>query len=323
MVAERPDWCISRQRFWGVPLVVFYCDGCGKQLQDFKALRNVLPFFEREGADAWFTHSAEELLPAGNEVRRLRRYQVAQGNGHSRCLVRFRLVPIYQCSGEKDGTVACRHLPRRPGSFRGWFQSSLLIGGWHSQSRALPPGDDLRLGARRKGAPMSKSLGNAISPTEICEKWGADLLRIWVVSQDSAADMRMSVAMMTQLSEAYRKIRNTFRFALSNLFDFDPVARFGGRRRSLGNGRVDAPSHRRTREGSVASGMRRSNFTAFTTRLHDFCTVDLSSLYFDVLKDRLYTFAPNNRGRRSAQTAIYRIAEHPVAIDRAYHCLHR
>ncbi len=158
-----------------------------------------------------------------------------------------------------------------------------------------------------KGAPMSKSLGNAIYPAEICAKWGADLLRIWVVSQDYTADVRISEAMMTQLAEAYRKIRNTFRFALSNLYDFDPA------RDSVADAdlwEMDAWMLRRT--GALVRECREwyDNFEFHRVyhALHDFCTVDLSSFYFDVLKDRLYTFAPKNLGRRSAQTAVYRIA---------------
>jgi isoleucyl-tRNA synthetase len=154
---------------------------------------------------------------------------------------------------------------------------------------------------------MSKSLGNAIYPAEICAKWGADLLRIWVVSQDYTADVRISEAMMTQLAEAYRKIRNTFRFALSNLYDFNPS------RDSVADadlGEMDAWMLRRT--GELVSQCRewydKYEFHRVYHALHDFCTVDLSSFYFDVLKDRLYTFAPRNRGRRSAQTAVYRIA---------------
>ena len=306
MVAERPDWCISRQRFWGVPLIVFYCDACGKRLEDFKALRHVLPFFEREGADAWFTHSAEELLPPGTKCA---------GCGATKWRKESDILDVWFDSGctnlsvlsEKDGTWPADMYLEGPDQFRGWFQSSLLIAvGIRDRT---PYREVMTYGwaLDEKGRPMSKSLGNAIYPTEISEKWGADLLRIWVVSQDSAADMRMSVAMMTQLSEAYRKIRNTFRFALSNLFDFDPAKDLLA---DADLWEMDAWMLRRT--GELVRECREwydaFEFHRVYHRLHDFCTVDLSALYFDILKDRLYTFAPNNRGRRSAQTAIYRIA---------------
>jgi isoleucyl-tRNA synthetase len=305
MIAGRPDWCISRQRFWGVPLIVFYCDACGLQLKDPVALRHVLPFFEREGADVWFTRSAEELLPPGTKC----------SCSHGTWRKETDILDVWFESGSTHLAVLTRDNQRWPADvylegpdqYRGWFQSSLLVGigtrGGAPYREIVTHGWTLD----EKGSPMSKSLGNAIYPAEICAKWGADLLRIWVVSQDYTADVRISEAMMTQLAEAYRKIRNTFRFALSNLYDFDPA------RDSVAHGdllEMDAWVLRRT--GALARECREwyDNFEFHRVyhALHDFCTVDLSSFYFDVLKDRLYTFAPKSRGRRSAQTAVYRIA---------------
>jgi isoleucyl-tRNA synthetase len=306
MLVERPDWCISRQRFWGVPLIIFYCDSCGKRLEDFKALRHVIPFFEREGADAWYTHSAEELLPPGTKCASC---------GTARWRKESDILDVWFDSGSSNLAVLEKRQgkPRAdvylegPDQFRGWFQSSLLVAlgvdGQRPYGQVVTHGWTLD----EKGAPMSKSLGNAIEPKEICEKWGADMLRVWVVSQDFTSDMRLSDAMMTQLGEAYRKIRNTFRFALSNLFDFDPV------RDAIGEAdlwEIDAWMLRRT--GALVreclAWYDNFEFHRVYHALHDYCTVDLSAFYFDVLKDRLYTFAPNNRGRRSAQTAVYRIA---------------
>jgi isoleucyl-tRNA synthetase len=305
MVAGRPDWCISRQRFWGVPLIIFYCDACGGQLKNAAALRHVLPFFEREGADAWFTHCAEELLPPNLRC----------SCGEAKWRKESDILDVWFDSGSTHLAVLTRDNQRWPADvylegpdqYRGWFQSSLLVGigtrGAAPYRQVVTHGWTLD----EKGAPMSKSLGNAIYPAEICAKWGADLLRIWVVSQDYTADVRISEAMMTQLAEAYRKIRNTFRFALSNLYDFNPS------RDSVADadlGEMDAWMLRRT--GELVSQCRewydKYEFHRVYHALHDFCTVDLSSFYFDVLKDRLYTFAPRNRGRRSAQTAVYRIA---------------
>jgi isoleucyl-tRNA synthetase len=305
MVAERPDWCISRQRFWGVPLIVFYCEACGKQLKDFQALRHVLPFFEREGADAWYTHSAEELLPPGTKC----------GCGASKWKKEKDVLDVWFDSGstnlavlsEKDGTWPADVYMEGPDQYRGWFHSSLLVAmgvkGRAPYREVVTHGWTLD----EKGQPMSKSLGNVMEPNQIVAKWGADLLRVWVVSQDYTSDVRLSEAMMQQLAEAYRKIRNTFRFALSNLFDFDPA------RDSVPDSELlemDAWMLRRT--GAVVRECREwydnFDFHRIYHRLHDFCSVDLSAFYFDVLKDRLYTFAPNSRGRRSAQTAAYRIA---------------
>jgi isoleucyl-tRNA synthetase len=311
MVAERPDWCISRQRFWGVPIVVFYCDGCGGVLRDFKALRHVLPFFEREGADAWYTHSAEGLLPPGTKC----------SCGASKWRKESDILDVWFDSGSTHLAVLTTDNGLKwpadvylegPDQFRGWFQSSLLIGvgtrGRAPYEQVVTHGWTLD----EKGAPMSKSLGNAMYPKEICEKWGADLLRVWVASQDYTADMRMSDAMMVQLAEAYRKIRNTFRFALSNLFDFDP-ARDAVPDAELWE--MDAWMLRRT--GALvrqcAAWYENFEFHRAYHAISDFCTVDLSAFYFDVLKDRLYTFAPKNIGRRSAQTAVYRIVG---ALDR-------
>jgi isoleucyl-tRNA synthetase len=312
MVAERPDWCISRQRFWGVPIIVFYCDGCGKRLEDFKALRHVLPFFEREGADAWYTHSAEELLPPGTKC----------SCGTAKWRKENDILDVWFDSGSTHLAVLKESEGLRwpadvylegPDQFRGWFQSSLLVG--IGTRDGAPYREVVTHGwtLDEKGAPMSKSLGNALYPKEISEKWGADLLRLWVVSQDYTADMRNSPAMMNQLSEAYRKIRNTFRFALSNLFDFDPARDI---LHDADMWEMDAWMLRRT--GALVRQCREwyANFEFHRVyhALHDFCAVDLSAFYFDVLKDRLYTFAPRNRGRRSAQTAMYHIARGLVRL---------
>ncbi len=312
MIADRPDWCISRQRFWGVPLIVFYCDACGKQLRDFQALRHVLPFFEREGSDTWYTHSAEELLPPGTKC----------SCGAAKWRKESDILDVWFESGSTHLAVLSEqnglHWPadvylEGPDQFRGWFQSSLLnaIGtrGHAPYRQVVTHGwtlDD-------KGTPMSKSRGNALYPKEICEKWGADLLRLWVVSQDYTADMRNSPAMMTQLAEAYRKIRNTFRFALSNLFDFDPARDVV---HDADMWEIDAWMLRRT--GTLVrqclDWYEDYEFHRVYHALHDFCSVDLSAFYFDVLKDRLYTSAPNSRGRRSAQTAVHHIVRALVRL---------
>ena len=310
MIAHRPDWCISRQRVWGVPLVIFYCDKCGKRLEDFTALRQVIRRFEEEGADAWYTHSAEELLPKGT----------ACDCGCAKWRKETDILDVWFDSGSSH--LAVLDSPGRPDAelpwpadmylegpdqYRGWFHSSLLISvGIRERApyrQVLTHGWTLD----EQGRPMSKSLGNVILPTEICEKWGADLLRLWVASQDYHSDVRMSKNVMTQLSEAYFKIRNTFRFALGNLSDFDPS------RDAVADDSLEELDRWMLGRASQLVAKCLEFYESFDFHrvyhaLYNFCVVDLSAFYFDILKDRLYTFAPKGCGRRSAQTAIYRIA---------------
>ncbi|HZP34031.1 MAG TPA: isoleucine--tRNA ligase [Candidatus Acidoferrales bacterium] len=310
MIAHRPDWCISRQRVWGVPLIIFYCDKCGNRLEDFAALRHVVGWFEKEGADAWYTHSAEELLPKAT----------ACSCGSTKWRKENDILDVWFDSGsshlavlDPPGTPNA-DLPwpanmylEGPDQYRGWFHSSLLIAAGireHAPYRqVLTHGWTLD----EQGRPMSKSLGNVILPTEICEQWGADLLRLWVASQDYHSDVRISKNVMTQLSEAYFKIRNTFRFALGNLFDFNPSVD-AVPEDSLEE--LDRWMLGRTKQlvAKCLEFYESFDFHRVYHALYNFCVVDLSAFYFDILKDRLYTFSAKGCERRSAQTAIYRIA---------------
>jgi len=305
MVAGRPDWCISRQRYWGVPIVIFYCDACGERLEDVSKLRHVIPFFEKEGADAWYAHTPEELLPGGTTCP----------CGSAKWRRETDILDVWFDSGSSHMAVLTGGDARWPADmylegpdqYRGWFHSSLLIG--MAARDAAPYREVLTHGwtLDEHGRPMSKSLGNVILPSEICDKYGADLLRVWVASQDYTADVRMSERVMAQLSEAYRKIRNTFRFTLSNLAGFDP-ARDALAPEDMQE--MDRWMLERTAElaGRCAQWYASYEFHRVFHALHDFCVVDLSAFYFDVLKDRLYTFAPRNLSRRSAQTAVETIA---------------
>jgi isoleucyl-tRNA synthetase len=311
MIADRPDWCVSRQRYWGVPLVILYCAKCGKQFDDYPVLHALVhKWFAREGADTWFTHTAEELLPAGTHCscgatswrKETDILDVWFDSGSSHLAVLGRL----DADGFELPWPADMYL-EGPDQFRGWFHSSMLVG--VGVRNGSPYRHVLTYGwaVDEKDVPMSKSLGNAVLPAEMSEQWGADLLRLWVNSQAYTSDFRMSNNVMTQLSEAYRKLRNTFRFALGNLAGFDP-ARDGVPDAEL----EELDRWMLTRTAELVRDCRKwydaFEFHRVYHALYDSAVVDLSAFYFDVLKDRLYTFAPRNRERRSAQTAVYRIA---------------
>ena len=317
MIEERPDWCVSRQRFWGVPLVILYCTKCNKQFDDYAALHALVrEWFTREGADAWFTHTVEELLPAGTHCscgasswrKETDILDVWFDSGSSHLAVLDRL----DADGQKLPWPADMYL-EGPDQYRGWFHSSLLVA--VAVRNAAPYRHVLTHGwtLDAKGQPMSKSLGNTVLPTEVCEKWGADLLRLWVASQDYTADVRMSDNVMTQLSDAYRKIRNTFRFALGNLAGFDPA------RDAVPDSEMEELDRWILEEiADLVSNCHKwyENFEFHRVfhAIYEACVVVLSAFYFDVLKDRLYTFAPQNLARRSAQTAIFKITNNLVRL---------
>ena len=318
MIKERPDWTVSRQRFWGVPIIVFYCDACGKRLEDFKALRNVVTWFEKEGADAWYSHTPEELLPPGTKCScgagKWRRendiLDVWFDSGSSNLAVLTPKNGLVEPG--QDWRPADVYL-EGPDQYRGWFHSSLLVGVGIKHKAPYKGVVTHGWTLDEQGRPMSKSLGNALYPIEICERWGADLLRLWVASVEYQADVKMSERVMTQLSEAYRKIRNTFRFALGNLADFDPS------RDALPSDRLDEIDRWMLERTAELVTKCRDWYAAYDFHrvyhaIHDFCVVDLSAFYFDVLKDRLYTKAAKNTSRRSAQTAIWKITSSLVRL---------
>jgi isoleucyl-tRNA synthetase len=309
MIEKRPDWCVSRQRFWGVPIIVFYCEGCGKRLEDFAALRNVVTWFEKEGADAWYQHTPEELLPAGTKCP----------CGALKWRKENDILDVWFDSGSSNLSVlkgnewpADVYL-EGPDQYRGWFHSSLLVA--TGVRDASPYRGVVTHGwtLDEQGRPMSKSLGNALYPIEICEKWGADLLRLWVGSVEYQADVKMSERVMTQLSEAYRKIRNTFRFALGNLSDFDPP------RDALANDQLEEIDRWMLDRTAELVNKCRDWYSVYEFHrvyhaIHDYCVVDLSAFYFDVLKDRLYTMPLKSKSRRSAQTAVWKITSALVRL---------
>jgi isoleucyl-tRNA synthetase len=306
MIANRPDWCISRQRIWGVPIIVFYCENCGEPLTDRRVLDRVVDLFEQHSADVWYERSAAELV--GPEAR------CARCGGQS-----FRkeddILDVWFDSGsshlavltEANGLPWPSDLYIEGGDqYRGWFHSSLLVAvglrGRAPYRECASHGWILDA----EGRAMSKSLGNYIAPEEIINRYGAEVMRLWVASVEFTEDARISDTILTRLSEAYRKLRNTFRWALGNLADFDPA------RDALPAAELlELDQWILFRAEELVRNCRAFYddfaFHRVYHAIYNFATTDLSALYFDILKDRLYTAAPRSRARRSAQTALWRL----------------
>ncbi|MBW1982738.1 MAG: isoleucine--tRNA ligase [Deltaproteobacteria bacterium] len=307
MIASRPDWCISRQRAWGVPITLFYCDECGEILATAEVLEHVAQRFAREGADIWFAEEAAALVPPGTACAS------CGGTSFSK---EMDILDVWFDSGVSYAAVLEKredlHSPadlylEGSDQHRGWFHSSLLAAVGtreHAPYRAVLTHGYVVDGQGRK---MSKSLGNVIVPDEVIKKYGAEILRLWVAAEDYRDDIRISAEILKRLSEAYRRIRNTCRFLLGNLYDFDP-------RQHAVSWESMEPLDRWALHQlqqlirTVRGAYERFEFHKIYHAIHNFCTVDLSSFYLDVLKDRLYVSAPDSGKRRSAQTALFEVA---------------
>ncbi|MFZ0136120.1 MAG: isoleucine--tRNA ligase [Candidatus Sulfotelmatobacter sp.] len=313
MIATRPDWCISRQRVWGVPIAVFLCENCGKPLNDHNINRKVVELFARSGADAWFTSESDTILPAGTKCPHC---------GGTKFEKETDIFDVWLESGASYLALIADE-PSYPwpsdlyleggDQYRGWFQSSLLCAmGTHGTppyKGVVTPGWTLD----EKGQAMSKSRGNDVDPVDIADRMGAEVVRLWVASVDFREDVVGSEQLMQRVAENYRKIRNTFRYILGNIGDFDPKTD------AVSFDKMEALDQymlRRTAGLAVAlkDWYDEFAFHKIYHRVNDFCIVDLSAFYLDVLKDRLYISAPKSKARRSAQTAIWRIGEALVRL---------
>jgi len=313
MIAVRPDWCISRQRVWGVPITIFYCEGCREPVTDRKLLDPIVALFREHTADIWYEKSAAELLPEGYKCAKCGGAEFSKetdildvwfdsGSSHLAVLnQRFGLewpADVYLEGGDQ---------------YRGWFHSSLLVG------TGLRGGSPYRACLLNgwvldgEGKAMHKSLGNSIEPEAVIKDHGADILRLWTASVEFNEDVRMSDTILTRLVDAYRKLRNTFRYMLGNLSDFDP--------------RVDSVPPAALTELDQWILLRADDLVARCRAWYDefafhkiyhavyaFATVDLSSVYFDVLKDRLYCSRDKWPERRAAQTTLYRLMDGLVRL---------
>ena len=313
MIADRKDWCISRQRTWGVPIPIFYCEECGKHIINDVTVKAVSELFTIEGSDSWWARSAAEILPNGFACPHCR---------HDKFRKETDTMDVWFDSGSSHAAVLTQrpelHWPAEmylEGSdqHRGWFHSSLLTS-VATRGRA-PYLSVLTHGfvVDGEGRKMSKSVGNTIYPQDVIQKYGADVLRLWVASADYQADIRISNEILKQLSEVYRKIRNTFRYMLGNLYDFDP--------------KMDCVAYENLQEidkwallrleqvrEKVTKAYDEYQFHSLYHTVHNFCTVDLSSIYFDILKDRLYASTPSSVERRAAQTVLYELLQSLVVF---------
>ena len=313
MVENRPDWCISRQRLWGVPITVFYCTDCDHILYSKEILEKIVNLVQQYSADVWFEREAKDLLPEGT---------VCPNCGGSKIKKEMNILDVWFDSGVSHAAVLeMREDLRSPADMylegsdqhRGWFHSSLLesIG---TRDRA-PYKSVLTHGFVVDGEvkKMSKSIGNVIDPQEIIDKYGAEILRLWVASEDYTQDIRISKEILDRLIEAYRRIRNTSRYILGNLYDFDPGADVLPYDQME---EMDRWALHRLQE--VIQRVRRAyenfEFHVVYYTIYNFCTVDLSSMYLDVSKDRLYTSKATSRERRSAQSAMYMILDAMVRL---------
>lgn len=311
MIRDRADWCISRQRTWGVPLPIFYCDDCKTPYVTDESIKKIQDIFAKEGSNAWYAKSEEELLPEGAKCEKC---------GCTHFTKEKDIMDVWFDSGSTHQSVLVeRGLPypadmylEGNDQYRGWFQSSLLTS--VATNGIAPYKQVLTHGfvTDGQGRKMSKSLGNGVAPSDVANKFGADILRLWALSSDYTGDVSLSDDILKQSAEVYRKIRNTARYILGNTSDYNP----------------DEPVEYKDLEEIDKWALTRLNKLIkdctnnydnynFSNCYHDinqFCVSDMSNFYLDIIKDRLYTSKPDSKERRSAQTTMYIILDALVKI---------
>jgi len=308
MLKGRPDWCVSRQRVWGVSIPVFYCAKCTAAVADPAVIHHVADIFEKESGDAWYTREANDLLPAGYTCKEC---------GANEWTKETDILDVWFDSGVSSVAVLeNRDELRWPADvyieggdqFRGWFNSSLMVGlADHDRApykTVITHGWTLD----GQGRAMHKSAGNAVEPDVVIKQSGAEIIRLWCASSNYFDDMRASDEILQRVTDGYRKLRNTARFALGNLSGFEPAQDSAAFEEMEEIDRWALAELDRV-VGKVMAAYESYEFHLVYHALYNFATVTLSARYFDIIKDRLYTFAPRSKARRSAQTALFRIAD--------------
>ncbi len=312
MVVDRSDWCISRQRTWGVPIPIFYCADCGKELINKDTIKAVADMFRKQGVGKWWDTDASEILPVGIKcecgctkfTKEKDIMDVWFDSGSSHAAV---------CEDREDMTYPPDMYLEGNDQYRGWFQSSLLTS--VATTGKAPYNTVITHGMIQdgEGKKMSKSKGNSIAPQEIVNQYGADVLRLWVISADYRTDMRMSQDALKQLSEGYRKIRNTARYILSNINDFNPDKDMVKYEDMTELDKWALMKLNQLVEKTIAAYENFEFHTIYGVMLN-FCIVEMSNFYLDVLKSRLYTEKPTAQIRRSAQSAMFIILDAMVKL---------
>jgi len=308
MVELRPDWCLSRQRYWGVPIPALTCNNCQEEILDPRVIDNFIRFVAKEGSDSWFSRSVKDFLPADFKCPHCRHAEFSKGSD---------ILDVWFDSGvshqavlkkrKELGGIPCALYLEGSDQHRGWFQSSLIPAMCIDAKAPFETVLTHGFVVDGQGRKMSKSLGNVISPLDIIKDFGADILRLWVASSDYNEDIRISAEILKRLSESYRKIRNSARFILSNLYDFNPD-----------KDRVDYSRLKRIDKwilfglerlvlDNVNKAYEKFEFYKVYQAIYEFCNIELSTFYLDIIKGRLYTYAANSLERRAAQTAIYEV----------------